>query len=394
LIVYSCHNFCLTCTGTANTQCLSCISTHFLSGTTCDVACLPGYGTNLPSNVCIVCHAYCLTCATVDTNCPTCKDTIIVGTNSTASQIYKVEGLEQCEVTCPTGYYAHLASKMCLSCAIHCPTISIAVAQINAGESLEFTYTFTEDIDWTGFDWQDFLSFNCTNTSIDTANDFNFVYTQVNALSFKVQLTPKPTKYLVAATFCTLIKSEAVNPLQFSLDLNKLAPSMYTSFKCEVWSTPQVTMVITNTVSQVTKTIEWTFMFSGPMDWTGFDAWDFTNRNKNISAWSIWDDFINTHVPVDATSFKITLTPKTWTYFSNATFCITVEQESSNDLQFSAQWYKLAPAVYTQENCAGIYACHPFCLICDMLPKNCSTCDDTIIVGSNSTASQIYKVEG
>ena len=71
---------------------------------------------------------------------------------------------------------------------------------------MEFTYTFTEAMDWTGFNWQNFLNFNCTNTSIVTSTDFDYVYTPVDALSFKIKLTPKPTKYLVAATVCTLVK--------------------------------------------------------------------------------------------------------------------------------------------------------------------------------------------
>ena len=249
-------------------------------------------------------------------------------------------------------------------------------------------------MDWTGFNWQNFLNFNCTNTSIVPSSDFTYVYTPVDALSFKVKLTPVPTKYLVAATVCTIIKPEAGNPLQYSQGLNKLAPSVYTSFNCLIWSTPQVTMTISNIVTQATETIEFTFTFSAPIDFTGFDFRNFTNRNKNVSAWSTWNDFNNVYTPVDTMTFKIIVTPKTWTYFSNISFCVTIEQESNNALQFSAQWYKLAPSVYTQSSCGVFYACHPFCLTCDLLPQNCSTCDNTIIVGSNTTASQIYKVEG
>lgn len=247
---------------------------------------------------------------------------------------------------------------------------------------------------WTGFNYADFLSFNCTNTSINTGTDFAIVYASVNATTFKLTLTPVPMKYLVAATVCTIIKPEAANPLQFSLTLNKLAPSVYTSFNCLAWSTPQVTMTISNVVTQATKTIEWTFTFSNPIDFTGFDFRNFTDRNKNISAWSISNDFTQIYTPISSTSFKVRLIAKTWTYFSNTTFCVIVEQESSNALQFSAQWYKLASSVYTQSSCGVFYACHPFCLTCDVSPQNCSTCDDTIIVGSNTTASQIYKVEG
>ena len=126
-------------------------------------------------------------------------------------------------------------------------------------------------------------------------------------------------------------------------------------------------MTISNVVTQATETIEWTFTFSGIMDFTGFNYINFTNANKNITTWDIYNDFTYVYTPVDTTNFKVSLTPKTWTYFSNITFCITVETESSNALQFSALWYKLAPSVYTQSSCGVFYACHPFCLVCDVL---------------------------
>ncbi len=285
----------------------------------------PSVYTQSSCAVIYACHPYCLTCDLDPKNCSTCDNTIIVGSNTTASQIYKVEGLNQCEVICPTGYYSHLSSKMCKSCALHCPNITITGALLNAGESLEFTYTFTEAMDWTGFNWVNFLNFNCTNTSIVPSTDFVYVYTPVDALSFKVKLTPIPTKYLVTATVCTLVKPEAGNPLQFSQALNKLAPSVYTSSNCLIWSTPQVTMTINNVVTQATETIEFTFTFSAPIDFTGFSYTNFTNANKNISAWDIYNDFTYVYTPINITNFKLSLTPKTWTFFSNTSFCITVE---------------------------------------------------------------------
>lgn len=65
-----------------------------------------------------MCHDYCLTCGNATTSCTTCKDTAIVGTNVTASQIYKVQDQNQCVATCPTGYSPHLATKTCLSCSL------------------------------------------------------------------------------------------------------------------------------------------------------------------------------------------------------------------------------------------------------------------------------------
>jgi hypothetical protein len=42
------------------------------------------------SNVCITCQNYCNVCYSTPTNCTVCKNTVIVGTNVTASQIYAV----------------------------------------------------------------------------------------------------------------------------------------------------------------------------------------------------------------------------------------------------------------------------------------------------------------
>jgi hypothetical protein len=66
---------------------------------------------------------------------------------------------------------------------------------------------------WIGFNYADFLGFNCTNASINTGTDFAIVYASVNATTFKLTLTPIPTKYLVAATVCTMVKPEAGNPV-------------------------------------------------------------------------------------------------------------------------------------------------------------------------------------
>ena len=65
------------------------------------------------------------------------------------------------------------------------------------GASLEFTYEFSEAIDFSAFDYTSFLSFTCTNASINTLTDFDILQTIVNGDTFKLILTPKPTKYLV-----------------------------------------------------------------------------------------------------------------------------------------------------------------------------------------------------
>jgi hypothetical protein len=57
-----------------------------------------------------------------------------------------------------------------------------------------------------GFNYANFLGFNCSNTSINTVSDFNIVYQMIDNTHFKLALTPKPTKYLVSSDVCTIIK--------------------------------------------------------------------------------------------------------------------------------------------------------------------------------------------
>ena len=129
-----------------------------------------------------------------------------MGTNTTASQIYKVENANQCEVICPFGYYSYLPTKMCLSCAINCINMVISNQFILNGASLEFTYHFNDTMDLANLNYIDFLGFTCTNLSINVLSDFDIVYTIIDGMSFKLTLTPKPTKYLVDEDFCTVIK--------------------------------------------------------------------------------------------------------------------------------------------------------------------------------------------
>jgi hypothetical protein len=268
--------------------------------------------------------------------------------------------------------------------------MTITSQLLNSGASLEFTYTFSEAMVFSGFNYADFLSFNCTNTSINTASDFAIVYVPVDATTFKLTLTPVPTKYLVAATVCTIIKPEAVNPVQFSQAVNKLAPSVYTSFNCLTWSTPQVTMSISNIVTQATKSIEWTFTFSSPMTFTGFVYTDFLFFNTTDGANSITSDFTYLYTMIDTQSFKVKITAIPNIFFGNSTFCAVSKAEGSTSLQFSAQSYKLASSVYGQFSCNILFACHPYCQTCDTSPTNCSVCVDTINVG---ITTQVYKVE-
>lgn len=72
---------------------------------------------------------------------------------------------------------------------------------------LEFLYTFSENIDFSGFNYANFLSFTSDNASIVPANDLNFAYQQVDGKTFKLTLAPKANKYLVNTNICSVTKT-------------------------------------------------------------------------------------------------------------------------------------------------------------------------------------------
>jgi hypothetical protein len=143
-------------------------------------------------------------------------------------------------VICPSGYFDHLTSKMCLSCALHCVNMTINSEFLPNGKtlngsSLKFTYTFAEAFDFSTFDWTTFLTLNCTNSSINPLADFTIVYTNVDPQTFTLTLTPNPTKYLVNENFCTIINPFGSNPYLYSVAMNRLDFSVYTMFNCILW---------------------------------------------------------------------------------------------------------------------------------------------------------------
>lgn len=69
--------------------------------------------------------------------------------------------------------------------------MSITAQLINSGQSFEFTYTFDEIMDWTTFNWQNFLFFGSTHPTVNFYNDFDIVYTELpGGTSFQLLLTP------------------------------------------------------------------------------------------------------------------------------------------------------------------------------------------------------------
>jgi hypothetical protein len=272
------------------------------------------------------CHPFCTSCENSPTNCPTCGDTIIVGANTTASQIYKVENVDACEVICPSGYFDHWDSKMCLSCAIHCVNMTITNQLLPNGKtlnrsSLEFTYTFAEAFDFSTFDWMNFLTFNCTNSSINPLTDFTIVYTNVDPQTFTLTLTPNPTKYLVNENFCTIINPEATNPYTHSLTMNKLDFSVYSMSSCIIWNTPKVNLTISHYINFLDKYLEFTFAFTSEMDWTGFIYDNFVDLNQNDPLLIFTRDITVVYSVIDGWSFKLRLTGNLGVFFTDTLFC-------------------------------------------------------------------------
>lgn len=71
---------------------------------------------------------------------------------------------------------------------------------------LQFIYTFTKDMDFTGFNYNDFVLLNQSDNGIDIGNNFSVIYTTVNTNSFILRLTPNIGTYFNNTTFCTITK--------------------------------------------------------------------------------------------------------------------------------------------------------------------------------------------
>lgn len=133
LIIKKCHAYCRACTGPTNNVCSACEVPYYLSGTTCDTACLIGYGQNPPSRVCIACNQYCSNCLNNANNCLTCFSNVL------GTPVYNVQGQNQCVIacssplllhittcmsTCPPGYGPDSTSTNCILCDTLCETCS------------------------------------------------------------------------------------------------------------------------------------------------------------------------------------------------------------------------------------------------------------------------------
>ena len=171
------------------------------------------------------------------------------------------------------------------------------------------------------FNYATFLNFSSDNASINTNTDFNFLYTVVDSTHFKLNLTPKPNKYLVNTNICTNILPQASNPYQYSLSLNKLSPSVYTTTNCVLWSTPQAGMTLKGQVDSSQTFGEFIFEFADSMNFGGFVHTDFVFFNGSNVSLDMINDFTVTYTMINATSFKLKLAPNPMVYFTDTTFC-------------------------------------------------------------------------
>lgn len=109
LLIINCHVYCLTCTDVLSTTCTSCNTGYKLSGTTCAVACLAGYGLTTNATLCVLCDLKCIVCYQTSTNCSSCT------TTSGANEAFLYG--TQCLSTCPAGYNQNYTTHVCDPCS-------------------------------------------------------------------------------------------------------------------------------------------------------------------------------------------------------------------------------------------------------------------------------------
>lgn len=220
------------------------------------------------------------------------------------------------------------------------------------------------------FNYATFLTFSSDNASINANTDFNFVYTVVDSTHFKLKLTPKSNKYLVNTNICTNILPQASNPYQYSLALNKLSPSVYTTTNCVLWSTPQAGMTVNGYVDPSQTFGEFIFEFEDTMNFNGFLHTNFVFFNGSDASLSMVNDFTVTYTMINATSFKLKLLPKPFIYFTDTTFCAITFPSGSTSLQFTANNLKLKPSVYNAYDCITFSTPKVYLSISNQLDSN------------------------
>ena len=111
ILAKSCDPKCTECFGSTSSECYSCQSPNYLSGSTCSASCISGYGPVTGSNICIQCDSKCTVCNNTATNCSACSNTsYLLGST--------------CYTTCPNPYYGDnngtAGPNLCRSCNSLC----------------------------------------------------------------------------------------------------------------------------------------------------------------------------------------------------------------------------------------------------------------------------------
>jgi hypothetical protein len=73
-------------------------------------------------------------------------------------------------------------------------------------EYLEFTFTFTSEMNFTDFLYQDFLDLNQSDPLLNISRDFVVVYSQIDNWRFKLSLSANLEVHFVDRFFCAIIK--------------------------------------------------------------------------------------------------------------------------------------------------------------------------------------------
>lgn len=107
---------CLSCWGTAATQCWTCNSPYVRSNNTCAVACLSYFGVTLNAIDCIYCNLNCTICAYAFNNCTACK------TSGTWASYLNMSDptYMTCGPTCDLLHFQNKLNHQCDPCNINC----------------------------------------------------------------------------------------------------------------------------------------------------------------------------------------------------------------------------------------------------------------------------------
>ena len=94
---------------------------------------------------------------------------------------------------------------------------------------------FTEDLDFTTFDYQNFQTINITSKDLAYTMDmFNVTYTQISNSCYRITLEPKTYIFLYNATFTVTTKADPGTP-EYSLAGMPLKTSNYLKNASLTW---------------------------------------------------------------------------------------------------------------------------------------------------------------